>query len=129
MNSSERSERVRDIDLSGPMLPVPRSSMAMHNGDNENVIRFNGVKNGVREDAGQIPAYMLFKNSSLIGIFNYVLNGLFDSRYVTISETGLAVLVIEGSLLVFFKCIRMKTKSHFLMDCLTCARATSPGMV
>ena len=48
-----------------PILPIARLAMAVHDGDDENVIHFDGVENHVRKNARQNPAHFAIKNPPL----------------------------------------------------------------
>src|SRR3989338_770116 len=103
--------------------------MAMHYCYDKNVIWFDGVKNGIRKYSCQIPTYVLFKWFPLFRFFDNMLNSVFNRFNKTLPKTGLASLIISSCILVFFQGIRMKIIFHFLMACLTCAKATSQGIV
>jgi len=52
--------------------------MAVHYRNNENVIRFDGVENGVRKYTGKIAAHILFKKFPLSWFFDNMKNRLLD---------------------------------------------------
>ncbi len=111
------------------IFPVSWFTMAVHHSHDKNVIWFDGVENGIRKYARQIAPYILFKRFPLFRFFGNTLNCVFNRVDKTLPETELASLIISGRILVFFQSLGMKFISHFLMAFLTCARATSPGIV
>ncbi len=103
--------------------------MAVHYRYDKNVIWFDGVKNGIRKYACQIPTNILFKWLPLLRFFDNMLDCVLNRFDKTLPKTGLASLIISSCILVFFQGFRMKIIFHFLMACRTCAKATSPGIV
>jgi len=115
--------------LANAIFPVSRFPVAVHYSHDKNVICFDGVENCIRKYARQISAYILFKWFPLFRFLDNTLNSMLNRVDKTLPETGLATLIISGRILVFFQSFGMKFISHFLMACLTCAKATSPGIV
>jgi len=115
--------------LSNAIFPVSGFAVAVHYRYDKNVICFDGVKNGIGKYVCQIPAYILFEWFPLFRFFDNPLNSVLNRVDKTLSEIGLATLIISGRILIFFQSFWMKFIAHFLMACLTCAKATSPGIV
>ena len=100
----------------------------MHDSNNKDELRFDGVQNSVREDARETASDILIEDSPTFrGVENSpdgILNGLDESQ----GKRWIALCVVEGCLPVFLQCFRVEVPFHRRTASRTCWRASSPGI-
>src|SRR3972149_6336981 len=110
------------------LLPVTRLSTTMHDSNNKDELRFDGVQNSVREDARETASDILIEDSPTFWSFqnstDCVLNGLDESQ----GKLWIALCVVEGCRPVFLQRFRVEIPFHRRTAPRTFWRASSPGM-
>jgi hypothetical protein len=100
----------------------------MHNGEDEHMVRFDGIKNSVRENVGETPPNVPVKKTPSRGIFQNTLNGGLDAGNESEFQPGMAGRIVPRRFFKLLKGFRMKLEFHCPTVWRTRAKASSPGM-
>lgn len=95
------------------MPPVTGASFAMNDGNDEDVIGFDGVEHGVRKDPRSTDMHILFKNPPTLRFGNDLRDGGSDFFGKALSESASAFLVELNCLREFRQRLGMELVPHF----------------
>ena len=111
------------------MPPVARFAVTMHDGDDEKVIRLDGIEHGVGKNVCETAPDIVFKDYSPFRILLDSSENRLHCRDETKLQPFLTTSVMPCRILKFHQCFWMKCDVHLATARLTCAKASSLGIV
>ena len=110
------------------MLPVPGFLMAVHDCQDQDEMCLDGVQNGVGKNSGQAAPHVVFQDRVVRRMLGKFADGCFHAEYEALSESGLRLRVVAGSVLEFGKRVWVKGEVHRTTRRRTRSSASVPGM-
>jgi hypothetical protein len=96
------------------MPPVPGAAFAVGNGDDEDVVNFDGVEHGVWKDSRSTDMHILLKNAPTLGRGDNLGDGGSDFFSEALAQGATALIVKLDGLREFQGCIGMELVPHFV---------------
>jgi hypothetical protein len=94
------------------MSPITRLTAAMCDGEDENVIRLNGVEDGVRKNMRKAYPHVIVVNSPALRGFEDAVNGLLYAVDESRFQAWLNISIMTSGLGIFFQ--RLGWNSYFI---------------